>query len=492
MAFAPGAPAAAAPGAPNTPNAPSAPGTPGSPGAPVTRVTVLLDDLPISFPVQPFLDGNTTMVPLRALSEALGFEVTYTGETQPITCAKGQTTISLKLADTAVSVNGVVSTLQSPARLEGDTTVVPLRFFSETLGYQVDWDGDTYTATVRSPKSAMEIWGFYALGNADYSSWEDLFAEKYPYPLEPSPAAPASKMDGVILGWFAVASDGTVTDSGDPSGYSKPEGSGSVLIAARANGCKPYAMFFADNQGGSLSALLANTAKRVKLASKIAGLSRSYDGIALDFEGLGASPSTRDQDAQNFTAFVKSLTQYVSGRSVLAILPPLNGAYLGYDHKAVGELVDAVVLMAYGYEDPSTASATAPWAKVDEAIRLELAAVPAEKVLLGVPAYGTVYVGGGAGGTSAVQAAVSSRPAARDVVVPDGVDTWYSPADVSVRASWESGGSAYRAFLEDNRTLQAHLSMAKRYGLRGAAVWRLGLLNQGWWDSVLQVVDPVR
>lgn len=419
-----------------------------------THVTVLLDDVPLSFPVQPFLDGDITMVPLRALSEALSFKVGFSSEKDPITCVKGQTVISLTLKDTSASVNGAKSVLPKAPRLEGDTAVVPLRFFSETLGYRVDWDPATYTAIVRSPKSAMEIWGFYA-----------LFGEKYPYPLTPSPSAPASKMSGAILGWFTLDADGAVKSSWDPSGYFRPDGWGSVLMAARANGCKPYAMFFADNLDGELSNLLGDPVKRERLALNVATASGNYDGIALDFEGLGADPAGKEKDAQDFTAFVESLERYSLGRTMLAILPPLNGVSLGYDHKRLGELADAVILMACGYEDPSAASATAPWDKVDEAIVSQELQEPALML---------------------------SRPAAKDIVVPEGVKAEYSPEDSSVLASWQAGGSTYQAFLEDNRSLQAHLSLAKRYGLRGAAIWRLGLLSPGWWDAVLEVAEPRR
>jgi spore germination protein YaaH len=175
------------------------------------------------------------------------------------------------------------------------------------------------------------------------------------------------------------------------------------------------------------------------------------------------------------------------------VLPPLNGHFQGYDHKRLGELTAGIILMAYGYEDRAVPSPTAPWDKVDEAIRLELGVVPKTKLVLGVPGYGTLYSGIQDGPTLLYGPTLLSLPAARDRVFSAGVKSGYSPEAASESARWQDDkNETFEAFLESNRSLQARVSLAKRYGLRGVAIWHLGLLNQGWWDAVLQTVEPKR
>ena len=233
-----------------------------------TEVAVLLDGLPVNFPISPFLEEDVTMVPLRALSESLGFTIIWENDASPIRCVKGGKSIALRLGEATVSVevDGVIGprTLPKAAHLQGDTTVVPLRFFSETLGYDVDWDPLTYTADVISTKAGMQVWGFYALGSENnYPSWPDLFGDKYPYPVIPGADSPASGMAGAFLGWFAVDSEkATIQTSGHSSGFNRPEGWEAVLLKMRVAGSKPVAMFYADNTGGQLSALLANERDR--------------------------------------------------------------------------------------------------------------------------------------------------------------------------------------------------------------------------------------
>lgn len=459
--------------------------------APVTvpaapEVTVLLDDLPVAFPVPPFLDGDTTMVPLRALGEALGFEIRWTDSESPIRCVKDAVTISVRLGESDVCVGDRETSMPRPAQLRDGTTVVPLRFFSETLGYRVSWDEESSTATARSAKSAMEIWGFYALGSQSYSSWDDLFGQKYPFPLTPLSSSPASKTAGAILGWFAVNSDGLIMSGGHPSGYAKPDGWEAVMMRLASFGAKRTAMFFADNRDGVLSSLLADEGTRERLAVNISLASVGFDGIALDFEGLGAGEDTREKDAANFTSFVESMKRHSADRSVSLVLPPLNSVYKGYDHRELGRVSDTIILMAYGYEDPTDPSPTAPWDRVDEAIRLETEIVPKDKVILGIPAYGTVY--------KEVAQAISleARPAARERVGPDDAAAAWSPPHVSEVVEWQDADGRHLAYLESNRTLQARISLAARHGLRGVAIWRLGLLQTDWWDAVLTVTDPVR
>lgn len=463
-----------------------------SAGSDLQTVTVLLDGLPVGFPISPFLEDGVTMVPLRALSEALGFTVTWHGEASPIKCEKDTKAIGLTLGETSVSVeqDGVTQTavLPKPAHLQGNITVVPLRFFSETLGFDVDWDPVTYTADVTSPKSSMQVWGFYALGSLEYPSWEDLFGDKYPYPVVPGPTSPASNLTGAFLGWFAVNTEqGSIYSSGHPSGFAKPEGWEAVLLKMRMARSQPVAMFFADNAGGKLSALLANESLRDRLALNMAtAVTVDFEGAAVDFEGLGATEETREKDAANLNAFYAALRRYLRGPKIYAVIPPLNSVYKGYDHKTLGEICDGVVIMAYGYEDPSSPSATAPWDKVDEAIRLESLVVPKEKIILGIPGYGTIYAS--TGGVTTVE----SRPAARDIVGYDAAVHVWNPSSATDVASWEKDGTSYKAFVENNESLQARAALARRHGISGIAVWRLGFLQPGWWEALREVVEPIR
>ncbi|KXG44503.1 stalk domain-containing protein [Tepidibacillus infernus] len=95
------------------------------------------------FDVPPQLVNGNTLVPFRAIAEALGAEVSYDPETRTITVKQGDVSVSFVLNQKQAKVNGQIIQLQVPATTVNGNTVVPLRFISESLGADVEYDSDT-------------------------------------------------------------------------------------------------------------------------------------------------------------------------------------------------------------------------------------------------------------------------------------------------------------------------------------------------------------
>ena len=111
-------------------------------------VTVLLDGRQLAFDVQPQIMNGRTMVPLRAIFEAMGAIVGWNDETQTVTGTKGDTVVILVIGDTSPSINGKVVTIDQPGVIVDGRTLAPLRFVAEAFGGDVSWDGDTLTASI--------------------------------------------------------------------------------------------------------------------------------------------------------------------------------------------------------------------------------------------------------------------------------------------------------------------------------------------------------
>lgn len=90
--------------------------------------------------VAPHIIQGRTMVPLRFVTQALGGDITWHPETRRITLMKDQTVIEMGIDETIARVNGTEVMLDSPAIIVADRTFVPIRFVSEALGMQVDYD----------------------------------------------------------------------------------------------------------------------------------------------------------------------------------------------------------------------------------------------------------------------------------------------------------------------------------------------------------------
>ena len=89
------------------------------------------------------------MVPLRFISEALGAEVTWLSETRQIIIQDENTEIILTIGSNVVIYNGNTMKIDSNPMIQPPGyTFVPLRFVSEMLGAQVDYDSETKQITI--------------------------------------------------------------------------------------------------------------------------------------------------------------------------------------------------------------------------------------------------------------------------------------------------------------------------------------------------------
>ena len=112
-------------------------------------ITVKVDGEEVVFPDQkPILENDRTLVPLRAIFEALGAEVGWDDATQTVTATKGDITISLQIGSTDLFVNGEVKVIDVPAKLLNSRTLAPVRAISEAFGCTVDWEDATQTVTI--------------------------------------------------------------------------------------------------------------------------------------------------------------------------------------------------------------------------------------------------------------------------------------------------------------------------------------------------------
>ena len=111
---------------------------------------VKLNGTTLSFDVPPIIESDRTLVPLRAIFEALGASVSWSEETQTVTAVKNNTTLSLQIGSDTLTKNNEPIPLDVPARLINNRTMIPARAISEALGATVDWDEETNTVIITS------------------------------------------------------------------------------------------------------------------------------------------------------------------------------------------------------------------------------------------------------------------------------------------------------------------------------------------------------
>ena len=111
-------------------------------------ISVYVNGTELTFDVPPMLENDRTLVPMRAIFEALGAEVSWYPEDRTIVAVRGGTTVFMQVDDWYMSVNDEWIALDAPPRIVNDRTLIPLRAVAEAFGAQVGWDEATQTVTV--------------------------------------------------------------------------------------------------------------------------------------------------------------------------------------------------------------------------------------------------------------------------------------------------------------------------------------------------------
>ena len=134
----------------------------------IVPVKVIVGNSVLSTPagdVQAQIINNSTLVPMRAVFEALNSKVEYIPGSKTIMATKGSKVIVMKIGSLDMTVSDMETGASKNVKLPvaprminaadkkyGARTMVPLRAISESFDMNVGWDGKTYTATVSVKK----------------------------------------------------------------------------------------------------------------------------------------------------------------------------------------------------------------------------------------------------------------------------------------------------------------------------------------------------
>ena len=114
--------------------------------------TLVLDGQTLSFAPGSgaYLINGRVMVPLRALAEKMGCEVTWHGDRlEAVVTGRGKT-LAFKVNSTVITAGGQTVKMDVPAVLKGQKLFVHVRAIGDTLDYRVFWDGKTHTVSLES------------------------------------------------------------------------------------------------------------------------------------------------------------------------------------------------------------------------------------------------------------------------------------------------------------------------------------------------------
>ena len=111
--------------------------------ASIIRITI--NGKIVSFPDEkPFIDSNNrTMVPLRFVSQELGYQTVWNAKTNEVTITDKKTTIKLKVNSNVLVVNNTTQKMDTKMILKNGRTFVPLRFVTQAFGAKLIFNSKT-------------------------------------------------------------------------------------------------------------------------------------------------------------------------------------------------------------------------------------------------------------------------------------------------------------------------------------------------------------
>lgn len=111
-------------------------------------ILVMLKGKYLDFDVAPLIINDRTMVPMRVIFESLGATVHWDDDAKTVYANKDDISIALKIGASELFKNGESKPVDSPAIIINDRTLVPLRAIAEALDVQVGYVEDTKTVVI--------------------------------------------------------------------------------------------------------------------------------------------------------------------------------------------------------------------------------------------------------------------------------------------------------------------------------------------------------
>lgn len=272
--------------------------------------------------------------------------------------------------------------------------------------------------------------------------------------------------------WYSIGPTGAIqSDRSDPK---------VVALAAKEHvSLMPLVTNIGSNMLTSPGPRAAAVRSLVRIASK-----PGYRGVFIDFELLPSSARP------GLTALVEE-TYYrlhAMGRRLgIAVFPKvgiIGSLPTSYDYPRIGRHVDQMVLMTYdSHYSGGSPGPVAPFPWVEANLLYALRYVPRGHVYLGLGFYGYDWPSPAGGNATTVSMSGAYRLAQSQ----------------GVKIAWDrqSGEGHYTygphvVWFETPHSIAEKASMARRYGIGGVSIWRLGYESPGAWQTMMRALKTGR
>ncbi|WP_282924553.1 glycosyl hydrolase family 18 protein [Peptoniphilus genitalis] len=285
-------------------------------------------------------------------------------------------------------------------------------------------------------------------------------------------------LDVIIPTWFSIRNgNGDMIDRGNQNYIKKYKDLGIDVWAYLDNSFDPNITHEA----------LSNENTRKKVINKTLELCKKYGmkGINIDFE------HTKIDDRDYITDFVREFRQAAGDDFIITVdvTPQISADVTKepYDRKALAEIADYMVVMAYdqhwGSSDKAGSVAQYKW--VEGSVNVLFRNIPNKKMILGVPLYTRIWKEAGGKVTSKT---ISMDEVAR-IIAAKGLKPVWDKESQQNYIEYQENNADYKIWIEDANSLEKKVSLVNKYNLAGVGSWRLGFETPNIWDVISKELD---
>ncbi len=426
---------------------------------------------------------NTVYIPEGILEEVYNLSVTYNEDSHMIVIdfqnqelKKGTITRSTKITEEADSKSKTVTRLK-----KGEDVFVFSSFGKYTkvrtaegrAGY-MPTENIADIQTVKQPEAVPKVKEPWKAESGKINMlWDQVFKVEQSASLDRRVVIDG--LDVLSPTWFKLQdSEGNISNIAD-KGY---------VDWAHQNGYQVWALFSNDFDAAITHDTLSDTDKREKIIRQILAFAALYDldGINIDFESVAKA------DGEYYVQFIREITPFLRQQGIVVsvdmYIPTSWTSHYGMEE--VGRIVDYVCIMAYdehwATSEVSGSVASLGWTR--DAMEKAVSMVDRDKLIMGMPFYTRLWAEEEVNGQIEVTSKALGMENAYNNLVENNAEIVYDEETGQNYGEYVKNGITYKIWLEDEKSMEERLTIAKDLDLAGTAAWKRGFEKDSIWSLI--------
>jgi spore germination protein YaaH len=253
---------------------------------------------------------------------------------------------------------------------------------------------------------------------------------------------------------------------------------------AHAQGLQIWALFSNGFEQKQTTEALSTYDKRLNMIKQLVSFAQIYqiDGINIDFENVAL------KDKANIVQFVRELSPFLHEQGLVVSIDVTvkdgSDVYSKFmDRRAVKDSVDYMMVMTYDEHwstSPTAGSVSSlPWVEKGIAQIIEEDAVPASKIIMGIPFYTRIWTE-----QDKVTSKAVSMEIVQNLIKDKKLKPTFDAASGQNYVEYTEGNKKMKIWIEDAQSIISRVELAKKLDLAGVASWSRSFETPDIWTVI--------